>query len=169
MSLHQTGPLHQITGIGRTTSLTCHLPRANVFLPSAKCISSPCKMYFFRLQNAFLPIAKCISSDCKMYIFLLQKAFFYLLFWNKSLPHAKCGSCKIYFFRLQNVQNALIPKGKCSSLPVPTNCISSLLFRVSMYSMYSSSLQSGYNALAKCILPLTTFIGDKIKCKYACV
>ena len=156
MSLHQTGPLHQITGIGRTTSLTCHLPRANVFLPSAKCISSPCKMHFFPVQNVFLPIAKCISSDCKMYIFLLQKAFFYLLFWNKSLPHAKCGSfpCKIYFFRLQNVQNAFLPNGKCSSPPFPTNCISLLFFRVSMYSMYSmypSSLQSGYSALAKCI------------------
>ena len=146
-------------------------PLQNVFLPRAKCISSPCKMYFFPVQNVFLPIAKCISSDCKMYIFLLQKAFFYLLFWNKSLPHAKCGSfpCKIYFFRLQNVQNALIPKGKCSSLPVPTNCISSLLLHVSIYSMYSSSLRSGYSAFAKCILLLATFNGEKIKCKYACV
>ena len=146
-------------------------PLQNVFLHRAKCISSPCKMYFFRLQNAFLPIAKCISSDCKMYIFLLQKAFFYLLFWNKSLPHAKCGSfpCKIYFFRLQNVQNAFLPNGKCSSLPFPTNCISSLLFHVSMYSMYSSSLRSGYSVLAKCVLPLATFIGEKIKCKYECM
>ena len=121
MSLHQTGPLHQITGIGRTTSLTCHLPRANVFLPSAKCISSPCKMYFFRLQNAFLPIAKCISSHYKKlsFIFYFEISLFHMQ--NVVLSRAKCISypCKIYFFRLQNVPKCVPSQWKMFTPSLP--------------------------------------------------
>ena len=138
-------------------------PVQNVFLPRAKCISSDCKMHFFRLRNEY-----CISSHYKKLSFIFYFEINPFHTQNVVLSRVKCFSSpwKIYFFRLQNMQNVFLPNGKCSSLPFPTNCIYLLLFHVSMYSMYSSSLQSGYSALAKCLLP---FMGETVKFKYACV
>ena len=160
MSLHQTGPLHQITGIGRTTSLTCHLPCANVFLPLVKCISSDCKMHFFRLQNAFLPIAKFISSHYKKlsFIFYFEINLFHMQ--NVVLSRAKfissdCKMCKMRSFPMENVH------------PLPSLQIAFLC----CFSVYPC-IPCIPPVCRVVIVPLQNvflFIGEKIKCKYACV
>ena len=182
MSLHQTGPLHQITGIGRTTSLTCHLPRANVFLPSAKCISSPCKMHFFPVQNVFLPRAKCISSYCKMHFFRLQNAFLPIAKFISS--HYKKLSFIFYFeINLFHMQNVVLSRAKFIS----SDC---KMFKMRSFPMENvhplPSLQIAFLCCFSvypcipCIPPVCRvvivplqnvflFIGEKIKCKYACV
>ena len=73
-----------------------------------KCISSPCKMYLFRLQNAFLPIAKCIFSHYKKlsFIFYFEINLFHMQ--NVVLSRAKfissdCKMCKMRSFPMENV------------------------------------------------------------------